>query len=56
MAVRLRVRDKPTSAWIENFDKLGWKVRNASNSGWVQMHPGNTKVRSADNTRWLNVK
>jgi hypothetical protein len=56
MAVRLRVRDKPDGAWIENFDKLGWKVRKADNSGWIQMHPGNTKVRSSDNTRWLNVK
>ena len=56
MAVRLRVRQTVSSPWIENFDKLGWKVRTADNTGWIQMHPGNTKVRSSDNTKWLNVK
>lgn len=56
MAVRLIVRDKPTSPWIINFEKLGWRLRNAENSGWILMHPGNTKVRSSDNTKWLNVK
>lgn len=56
MAVRLVVRQTPTSPWIINFEKLGWKVRNEANSAWIQMHPGNTKVRSADNTKWLNVK
>lgn len=56
MAVRLRVRQTAASPWIENFDKLGWQVRNAANSAWIQMHPGNTRVRSSDNTKWLTVK
>jgi hypothetical protein len=56
MAVRLRVRQTATSPWVENFDKLGWKLRDTSNAGWMQLHPGNTKVRSSDNTKWLNVK
>lgn len=56
MAVRLRVRQTVSSPWIENFDKLGWKVRNANNTGWIQMDPGNTRVRSSDNTKWLTVK
>lgn len=56
MAVRLIVRDSPTGQWIQNFDKLGWKLRNDANTAWIQMHPANTKVRSSDNTRWLNVK
>lgn len=56
MAVRLVVRDRPTSPWIKNFEQLGWKLRKADNSGWIQMHPGNTKLRSTDNTKWLNVK
>lgn len=56
MAVRLVVRQTPTSPWIINFERLGWKVRDSNNSTWIQMHPGNTKVRSADNTKWINVK
>lgn len=56
MAVRLVVRDRPTSPWIKNFEQLGWKIRKEDNSGWIQMHPGNTKLRSTDNTKWLNVK
>lgn len=56
MAVRLVVRKSPNDPWIQNFDKKGWKVRNGANSDWIQMHPGNTKVRSADNAQWLNTK
>ena len=56
MAVRLRVRQSVTDPWIQNFDKLGWKVRASDNKSWIQMNPLNTKVRSSDNTKWLNVK
>jgi hypothetical protein len=56
MAHTMIARDKPTSPWVRNFSALGWKVRNPENSGWIIMHPANTRVRSSDNTRWLEVK
>ncbi len=54
--IQLRVRQKPTDTWITNFSQNGWKVRDPTNSYWIQMTPANTKVRSADNSSWLAVK
>lgn len=54
--IRLRVRKDANSPWVENFSRNGWKLRDSANSNWLQMTPVNTKVRSADNTQWLNVK
>lgn len=56
MAVRLIVRESQTSQWVQNFERLGWKLRDSSNKSWIQLHPANTKLRSSDNTKWLNVK
>lgn len=54
--VLLKVRETPTSNWVENFSQNGWKVRDPSNTYWIQMTPQNTKLRSTDNSTWLNVK
>lgn len=54
--IRLRVRGSLTGAWIENFSNYGWKVRDSSDNNWIQMTPDNTKVRSADGSKWENVK
>lgn len=56
MTIKLRVRETSNTPWIENFSKGGWKVRNDANTGWILMTPDNTKVRSMDNTTWLEVK
>lgn len=56
VVVTLRVRQTPDSNWVQNFSNWGWKVRAGGDSSWVQMHPQNTKVRSADNTSWLPVR
>ena len=56
MAVLLKVRETPTSQWVQNFSQNGWKVRDPSNSYWIQMTPANTKLRSTDNSSWLTVK
>lgn len=56
MASRLVIREKLTGPWVQNFSAMGWKVRNGNNSGWIQLHPGNTKVRNASNTAWVSVK
>jgi hypothetical protein len=52
--VTLRVRQTPRQGWIQNFSQYGWKVK--YQGSWIQLGPWNTKVRSADNTTWLNVK
>jgi hypothetical protein len=54
--VLLKVRETPSSPWHQVFSQNGWKVRDPSNSYWIQMTPQNTKLRSADNSTWLNVK
>lgn len=54
--VTLQVRKNAQSTWIKNFGQGGWKVRSPANNGWVPMGPHNTKIRSADNTTWLDVK
>ncbi len=54
--VLLKVRETPTSSWVQNFSQNGWKVRSPDNTYWIQMTPANTKLRSADNSTWLNVK
>jgi hypothetical protein len=56
MARTLVIRDKVTGPWIKNFSAMGWRVRNDSNSGWIQMHPGNSKIRNENNSAWENVK
>lgn len=56
MSIRLRVRANASSHFIENFSNYGWKVRDATNTVWVQMAPANTKVRNAANTAWVAVK
>lgn len=56
MAVLLKVRETPTSQWVQNFSQNGWKVRDPSNQYWIQMTPANTKLRSTDNSSWLTVK
>lgn len=55
MNVVMRVREKPSSAWIQNLSNYGWKVR-GSDGTWIQMTPQNTKVRSADGATWLDTK
>lgn len=52
----LIVRASSDTPWIKNFKYLGWKVRDETDSNWIQLHPGNTRIRSSDNTRWLKVK
>lgn len=56
MAIKLQVRKTANSNWISNFSTYGWKVRSPANNAWVPMGPHNTKIRSADNTTWLNAK
>lgn len=56
MARPLIVRKSPSSPWVRNFSLLGWKVRSADGKSWIPMHPANTKIRSSDNTKWLEVK
>lgn len=54
--VLLKVRETPSSDWVTCFSQNGWKVRDPSNGRWIQMNPQNTKLRSNDNSTWLNVK
>lgn len=56
MAHILRARKNANSPWVRVFSQLGWKLRNNSDTGWIQMTPQNTKIRNADNTGWLEVK
>ena len=56
MAVILRARKDRTSPFVRVFSSAGWKVRNQTNSGWIQMTPTNTRVRNGSNTAWLEVK
>lgn len=56
MAHPILVRASSEAPWVRNFSALGWKIRKPDNSGWIPMHPANTRVRSSDNTRWLEVK
>jgi hypothetical protein len=55
MAVVLKVRKNPSSAWQTNFSLGAWTVISSSGQR-IQMGPHNTKVRSADGTQWLDVK
>lgn len=52
----LIIRSSTDGPLVKNFQHLGWKVRNESDTAWIQLHPGNTRIRSSDNTRWLKVK
>lgn len=54
--ITLQVRKTANSNWIKNFSAYGWKVRSPANNAWVPLGPHNTKIRSADNTTWLNAK
>lgn len=56
MKILLRVRKSANAPWIENFSRNGWRVKDPSGTTWIQMTPQNTKVRSPDNTQWLEVK
>ena len=52
--ITLRVRQAPDQPWFQNFTQGGWKLRDNVNSSWIDMTPANTKVRSSDNTTWLD--
>lgn len=56
MVIKLRVRKTPTSPWVENFSREGWRVKDPSTGQWIIMTPANTKVRSMDDTQWYSVK
>lgn len=50
-SVILRARDinNPSNPFqIKNFVSGGWKVRNATNTGWINMTPNNTFIRNPD--------
>ena len=55
-SVVLRIRQSPTDAWYQVFTQGGWKVRDNANTGWIDMGPDNTKVRSSDNSTWLDAE
>ena len=62
----LRIRRKPTEPWTQNHHLGGWKVRNSSNTWWINMHPKNTFLANPEfnpkqlpdeinNPKWLKV-
>lgn len=53
----LKVRESAQDQWVTNFSRQGgWKVRNQTNTGWITLHPANTRVRNATDTGWLTPK
>jgi hypothetical protein len=56
MAVILRARKNRVGPFVRVFSSAGWKVRNRTNTGWIQMTPTNTRVRNESNSAWLEVK
>lgn len=54
--VVLRIRETSTDAWYQVFTQGGWKVRDNANASWIDMGPDNTKVRSSDNSTWLDAE
>lgn len=55
-SITLRVRPSPNDAWYQVFSLNGWKVRDNSNTTWINMIPENTKVRNSDNSGWFDVE
>lgn len=47
-SVLLRIRSSLNEPFITNHHLGGWKVRDTTNTGWVDMHLGNTKVKNPD--------
>ena len=64
--ILLRIRSSLSEPYIANHHLGGWKVRNADNTGWVDMSVANTKVynpnfneslpESESNPRWLKTR
>tara|TARA_Y100001963_G_C6692030_1_gene405068 strand:- start:59 stop:268 length:210 start_codon:yes stop_codon:yes gene_type:complete len=64
--VLLRIRSSLAEPFIANHHLGGWKVRDADNKLWIDMHLGNTKVYNPDfndklpesesNPRWLDTR
>lgn len=51
--VIIKVWDSQAEYWVDNFCNNTWRVRNASNTDWIDMNISNTRMRSQDNTKWL---
>lgn len=48
--IKLRIRDVNSNRpWsTDNFQQMGWKVRNNDNTSWVVMGPDNTRIRNPE--------
>ena len=50
---RMFIRDNVNGAWIDAFCSGGYRIRNSTNTGWINMTTANTFIRDDTNTAWI---